>query len=112
MLTTEYKFGEVYKIQEQIESSTDNVRFRHIFENTNGGVALIAFKAAQSLAEHLAPAEVLVYVLEGEVEFTMIDKPHTLKAGEFLLIGQGVPHSVVARVDSKIMLVKIKAETC
>lgn len=109
MLSTEYKFGEVHKLSEQIESSKENVQFKHIFENANGGVALIAFKAGQSLAEHLAPAEVMVYALEGEVEFTMIDKPHTLKAGEFFLMGQGVPHSVVALADSKIMLIKIKA---
>lgn len=109
MLSTEYKFGEVHKLSEQIESSMENVQFKHIFENANGGVALIAFKAGQSLAEHLAPAEVMVYALEGKVEFTMIDKPHTLKAGEFFLMGQGVPHSVVALADSKIMLIKIKA---
>lgn len=44
-----------------------------------------------------------------EVEFTMIDKPHTIKAGFFMLMGQGVPHSVVAATDAKVMLVKIKA---
>ena len=51
----------------------------------------------------------MVYVLEGEVEFTMIDHPHTLKAGDFMLMGEGVPHSVVAKADSKIMLVKVKS---
>lgn len=109
MLSTEYKFGEVHKLSEQIESGNDNVNFRHIFENTNGGVALVAFKIGQSLAEHVAPAEVMVYALEGEVEFTIMDKAHTLRGGEFLLLGEGVPHSVVANADSKIMLIKIKA---
>lgn len=109
MLSTEYKFGEVHDLSTQIESGKENVHFKHIFENANGGVALLAFEAGQGLPQHLSPAEVMVYVIEGEIEFTMIDQPHTLKAGQFMLMGQDVPHSVAAKVDSKVMLIKIKA---
>ncbi len=110
MLTTDYKFGEVHNLASQIESGDDKVHFRSIFENTNGGVSIVAFKAGQSLSEHTAPAEVMVTVIEGEIEFTILGTPHTLKAGEFLLMGQNVPHSVVAKADSKLTLTKIKAD--
>lgn len=108
MIETEYKFGQVYAVTDQIETAADHAQFHRIFENANGGVILLALKAGQELARHLAPAQVMVTVLEGSIEFTMIDKPHTINAGEFLLIGEGVPHSVVAKSDSKIMLVKVK----
>lgn len=108
MLNTDYKFGEVHAIAEQIEAGNDNVHVKHIFNNENGGVVLVAFKAGQKLDTHTAPAELMVNVLEGEIEFTMLDKPHTIKAGEFLLMGAEVPHSVVAKADSKMMLVKVK----
>lgn len=109
MIETEYKFGEVHNLANQIESGEDKVHFHGIFTNSNGGVALIAFKAGQALDTHLAPAELMVNVLEGEIEFTMLDTPHNLKAGEFMLVGEGVPHSVVAKTDAKVMLVKVKA---
>lgn len=109
MLKTEYKFGEVNTLASQLNGEDSGVQFKSIFENGNGGVSLLAFKTDQSLAEHLAPAEVMVYVLEGKVEFTMIDRIHTISAGEFMLMGEGVPHSVVARADSKVMLVKVKS---
>lgn len=108
MLNTEYRFGEVYDLFPQVEMNADKVSFKSIFENSHGGVSLLAFKSGQNLAEHLAPAEMMVCVLEGEIEFTMIDKPHAMKAGEFMLMGEGVPHSVRAKTDAKIMLVKIK----
>lgn len=38
----------------------------------------------------------------------MIDKPLHLHKGDFILMGNGVPHSVHAVTDAKIMLVKIK----
>lgn len=50
----------------------------------------------------------MVNVLEGEIKFTVLDKHHTLKAGEFMLVGAEVAHSVLAKADSKMMLVKVK----
>ena len=105
---TEFRFGEVHGLLNQVEKGHDKVHFKNIFETDNGGVALLAFEAGQKLDPHLAPAEVMVIVLEGEIEFTMDGHPNVLKAGEFILMGQDVPHSVVANADSKLMLVKVK----
>lgn len=108
MLNTDYKFGEVKNLASQIEAADEKVQFKHIFSNENGGVMLVAFKAGQKLDTHTAPAEVMITCLEGEIEFTMIDRPLTLKAGDFLLMGADVPHSVAAKADSKMMLTKVK----
>ncbi|MBD5337496.1 MAG: cupin domain-containing protein [Bacteroides sp.] len=108
MLETNYKFGEVNSLAGQINADTDRVQFKNIFSNSNGGVVLVAFEAGQGLDTHIAPAEVMVNVLEGEIEFTMNGITHTLRSGEFLLMGADVPHSVMAKADSKMMLVKVK----
>lgn len=108
MLQTDYKFGEVNTLANQIEASDEKVQFKNVFTNDNGGVTMLAFKAGQELSTHTAPAEVMVCVAEGEIEFTMLDRPHTIKAGQFLLMGQDVAHSVRATMDSKVMLIKIK----
>lgn len=109
MLETEYKFGEAHSLADQIQPAEDHAQFRRIFENNNGGVVLLALKKGQELSRHTAPAELMVNVIEGSIEFTMVDKPHVINAGEFFLVGEGVPHSVLANTDSKVMLVKIKS---
>lgn len=108
MLDTDFKFGEVHSLAYHIKPDSEKVQFKNIFSNANGGVVLVAFKAGQKLDTHTAPAEVMVNVLEGEIEFTMLGTPHTVKSGEFLLMGANVAHSVVAKADTKMMLVKIK----
>ena len=108
MLDTEFKFGEVHMLASQIQTAEDRPQFRNIFSNGNGGVVLVGLSAGQKLDTHTAPAELMVNVLEGEIEFTMLDRPHTIKAGEFMLMGADVPHSVLAKADSKIMLVKVR----
>jgi len=109
MLESDYKFGEVHNLAAQIEIGEDRVHFKNIFNNSNGGVALVAFKAGQILDTHTAPAEVMITVLDGEIEFTMLDRTMTISAGQFVLMGAEVPHSVVAKADTKMMLTKIKA---
>ena len=106
---TEFRYGEVHGLLDQVEKGDEKVHVRNIFQTGNGGVALLAFEKGQKLDTHLAPFEVMVTVLEGEIEFTMDGKANELKAGEFLLMGQDVPHSVLATTDAKIMLVKVKA---
>ena len=107
-MKTNFKFGEVIRLNENVEYNSQKVEFCPVFETSNGGVSLVTMKAGQKLDTHTAPFEVMVTVCEGEIEFTMLDQLKRMKAGEFLLMGANVPHSVVANVDSRLMLVKIK----
>lgn len=107
-MKTNFKFGEVLKFNEAIGYNQEKVEFKSVFETTKGGVSLVAMKSGQKLDTHTAPFEVMVTVCEGEIEFTMLDQSKRLRAGEFLLMGANVPHSVVANTDAKMMLVKIK----
>lgn len=109
MLTTDYKFSEVFPLASQIEADADKVRFHGVFANENGGVTLVAFRKGQMLDEHVAPAELMVVVLDGEVEFKVVGKPNILRKGDFMLVGKDARHSVVANTDAKMMLIKVKA---
>ena len=114
-MKTNFKFGEVFKFTEAVDYDDERVAFKPIFETKDGGVSLLAMRAGQKLETHTAPFEVMVTVCEGEVEFTMLDMTHTIKAGEFMLMGANVPHSVVAKAEAKLMLVKVKnsgSEVC
>ena len=107
-MKTNFKFGEVFKFNDSVVYNSEKVNFKPVFETSHGGVSLVALKAGQKLDTHTAPFEVMVTVCEGDIEFTMLDQSNRLRAGEFLLMGANVAHSVVANTDSKLMLVKIK----
>ncbi|MCH5241156.1 MAG: cupin domain-containing protein [Muribaculaceae bacterium] len=107
-MKTNFKFGEVIKFNDAIKYNSEKVEFKTVFETTKGGVSLVALKAGQKLDTHTTPFEVMITVCEGEIEFTMLDKSNRIKAGEFFLMGADVAHSVVANIDSKLMIVKIK----
>lgn len=107
-MKTDFKFGEVHHLADQIVAGKEKVNFRNVFETSQGGVSLLAFEKGQRLEPHIAPAELMVYVLEGEIEFTMIDKPHILEKGDFILVGKDAVHSVSATKDAKVALFKVQ----
>lgn len=110
MLHTEVRFGEVFDMHGQFAPIAENVAFRKLWENKNGGVALLTFAPGQYLTEHLAPAEIMVCVAEGSIDFTMIDRTMHLEAGQSMLVGEGVPHSVKSSEGAKVILFKVKSD--
>jgi quercetin dioxygenase-like cupin family protein len=63
---------------------------------------VIAFEPGSFFGKHSHPGEELIYVLEGEIEYTIEGKaPVILKAGEVLLIPAGIVHE--ARNTGKVV---------
>ena len=56
-----------------------------------------------ALPVHSHPHEQVVNMLEGQFELTLDGKPHSLKAGDVLVIPSNVPHSGRAITDCRIL---------
>lgn len=104
--TTDLRFGEVFRLTDQIKSSSDKVAFLNVMNTSNGGVGLMALEAGQKLDTHAAPAELLVLVLEGEIVFSLEDKGNVMKEGDILMVGEGVRHAVECIRNAKVLLCK------
>jgi len=59
------------------------------------------------LIEHSASSEALVYIIEGEIEFTIEGESYTLKDGDTLTLPAKIPHSLFALKRTKMLLVII-----
>jgi quercetin dioxygenase-like cupin family protein len=82
---------------------------RTIIEKKTGTVTLFAFDKGQGLSEHTAPFDAMVEILDGEAEITISGKPHSVKAGEFIIMPAGKPHSLRAVKKFKMALVMIRS---
>lgn len=82
---------------------------RTLIDKKAGTVTLFAFDATQSLSEHTAPFDALIYVFDGEGEATVSGKPVKLKAGDVTLLPAGEPHSVRALSRFKMMLIMVRS---
>jgi quercetin dioxygenase-like cupin family protein len=83
---------------------------RTIVANKAGTVTLFAFDEGQSLSEHTAPFDALVYLLDGEAEVIISGKAFQLQEGEMVIMPAHEPHAVKATRKFKMLLIMIKEE--
>ncbi|HMK93913.1 MAG TPA: cupin domain-containing protein [Candidatus Limnocylindrales bacterium] len=92
-----------------IDYHEGSVVSRTIIDKKTGTVTLFAFDENQSLSEHTAPYDAMVYVLDGEVDVTISGKLFKLKQGEITIIPANEPHALTAKTRLKMLLTMIKS---
>ncbi len=83
---------------------------KRILENSAGGITLFAFDKEQRLSEHTAPFDATIQILEGSAEIFIDSKPHTVNAGEAIIMPAKIPHAVYAKGPFKMMLIMIRGQ--
>jgi quercetin dioxygenase-like cupin family protein len=100
---------QVMRMTDLVDYQKDSVVSRTIVDKKAGTVTLFAFDKNQSLSEHTAPYDALVYLLEGDAEVKIERKPFLLKEGEFLTIPARKQHAIMAIGPFKMVLIMVHA---
>lgn len=90
-----------------VKYETGKVNHRVVVENPQGVVIAMAMDKDTFLPEHSAPAQLLVQVIEGQIEFTLQGHAHTLSQGTVLAVAPNEAHKVHAIIPSKLLLTKL-----
>ncbi len=101
----------VLKLEDMIDYQENSIVSRTIIDREAGTVTLFAFDEGQGLSEHTAPYDAMVYVIEGEVEIKISDKPYHLKEGDMIVMPANEPHALKALSKFKMLLVMVKETT-
>jgi quercetin dioxygenase-like cupin family protein len=64
---------------------------------------LTVIRAGTHIAEHVAPGEAAIHVLEGKIRMQLPGQVAALSSGSMLVLGQGVRHDVTAEMDSAFL---------
>ena len=95
-------------LTEMVSYQDGAVVSKEIIKKQTGTVSLFAFDQGQGLSEHTAPFDALVNVLDGEAEITIAGTPHTVNAGQQVVMPANKPHALQAVKRFKMLLVMIK----
>ena len=102
--------AKIAELKEMVEYSPGSIVSRTIHKNSAGNITIFAFDAGQSLSEHTAPFDALVYVLEGSGKVFIDGESNILGAGDIIMMPADVPHSIRAPQKFKMMLIMIRGE--
>ncbi|MCI0448285.1 MAG: cupin domain-containing protein [Chlorobi bacterium] len=92
-----------------IDYQSGAVVSRTIINKKTGTVTLFSFDEGESLSEHTAQHDALVYIIECEAEIIISSNKNVLKTGEMIVMPANEPHSLKATTKFKMMLVMIKS---
>jgi quercetin dioxygenase-like cupin family protein len=101
--------GRALKAKDLVGYDKGAVVSRTIIEKKTGTVTIFSFDKGQGLSEHTAPFDALVEILDGEAEIKISGKPLKVKAGQFIIMPAGKPHSLRALKKFKMALIMIRA---
>ncbi|MBI5879563.1 MAG: cupin domain-containing protein [Chloroflexi bacterium] len=98
----------VHALKDLIQTQSGSVVSRTLVKKPTGTVTAFAFAEGEGLSEHTAPFEALVIGVEGEAEVRIDGQPHTVRAGDLLVLPANHPHAVKAAAPFKMLLVMIR----
>ena len=102
--------SEIHQLKNTVEVAPGAIVSRTLMRTEGGNVTAFAFDAGQALAEHSAPFDALVTLLDGSLVVIIAGDEHPLDVGDSVLMPADVPHAVRAPAKAKWMLVMLKGE--
>jgi quercetin dioxygenase-like cupin family protein len=99
---------ESLKIVALIKYQEDSIVSKTMLNKKTGSVTLFAFDKGQKLSEHTTPFDALIFLLDGEAEIIISDKPYLVKEGELIKLPANKPHALNAQKRFKMILIMIK----
>ncbi len=108
LMAREAPKGVVLHLNDHVAYAEDGVVSRTLLDKETGTVTLFSFDAGQGLSEHTAPFDAAVQVLEGEAVIVIGGEELIARAGDFVVMPAGVPHSLRAERAFKMLLIMIR----
>ena len=85
-----------FPLKDQVGYEPGKVVSLTLAQRPGVGMTLFAFDAGEAISTHAAPGDAMATILEGTAQITIDGVPHTLNAGEAVIMPAGIPHAVQA----------------
>lgn len=95
-------------LESLITPTPHGIASRILAKTGGGSLTLFAFDAGQGLAEHTAPFDALVMVLDGKLVLTIGGVAVTATPGTVVRMPAGAPHALDAPEPSRMLLTTLR----
>ncbi len=100
-------FSTILTMSDLVSYQEGQVVSRTLSQNKAVTFTLFAFDQGEEISSHASTGDALVYIIDGQSEVTIGDDVFELKAGETIVMPAGVPHSLLAKEQFKMILVVV-----
>ena len=101
--------GNALTLSDLVTYADGAVVSKTLIDKNVGTVTIFSFGAGQGLSEHTVPYDAFVQIVDGEAEVTINGEPHTVTAGQMIIMPANIPHELKAVKAFKMLLVMIRS---
>ncbi len=99
----------ILNLESLLDYQEGSVVSRALINKDVGTVTLFSFDKGESLSEHTAPFDALVYVFNGQAEIIISNEKFIVGSGQMIIMPANEPHALKALEKFKMMLIMIKS---
>ncbi len=100
-------FYNVLKVKDLIDLEDAKFDRRTLMESETGSLTAVALKKGEIIDTHTSTCDAAVVVVDGEIEIHFDAEKFELDKGEMIMFKKDAQHKVVAKKDSKFLIIKI-----
>ena len=100
-------FYNVLKAKDIVDLQDEKFARKVLMEENNSSLSAIAIKKDEIIDSHTSTCDAAFYVIDGEIELHFDAEKFTVEKGEILMFKKDEQHKVLAKKDSKFLLIKI-----
>ena len=98
------------RIAEEVAYQPGQIVSKTLAQNDHHSLTLFAFDKGEEISTHESGGDAMIVVLDGKARVTIDGKPHTVEAGETILMPARKPHAVFAEEAMKMLLIVVFPE--
>ena len=99
---------EIRQLATSVEVPMEGKSTQVLFDDSRVKVMLIGFAAGSGLLEHVAPKDLMIQVVQGDMEIIVDDEKVIGSVGTWIRMPAFTPHSVQAKSTAILMLTLLK----
>jgi quercetin dioxygenase-like cupin family protein len=98
-------YAYIRDLEDSVEIPPNGILSRTVYSDESVKVVLFGFDAGQALSEHTASRPALLQVIRGDAQLTLGSDTVEVRAGSWVHMTAGLPHSVHATTPLVMQLV-------
>ncbi len=105
-----FDYNKVVNLKENIQYVANSVTSNAIVQSNRLSMTLFSLAEGEGLSTHKAGGDAMVVALDGTVEIKIAEDPYTVNGGQLIILPYGIPHSLKAKNDYKMLLIVVTSQ--
>jgi quercetin dioxygenase-like cupin family protein len=101
------EFSKLLEMSDLVTYQEGQVVSKTLAQGKPISITLFAFDKNEEISSHASAGDAMVYIIDGEAEITIGEEKYQAKAGQTIVMPNGIQHALFAKEKFKMLLIVV-----